>query len=462
MNEGRIVRRYGVLLTGALLGKAIALVSAAMLGRYLGSAGFGVYGTAITILGFVLIGANAGLDSIGTREVVKKPDRMAPLIYKVRKIRLAVAILVGALSFGLVWALKGPMDIATPLVLAGLTLALREDWVLIALGADRAVVQASLVREGVYLLLVTTVVASTRSVAAAAWSYLAADFTWAVLTRTLARWQRRTSGDGTAPGALTLLRQGWPIAFMGFMSITYNKIDTPLLAWLRGPSEAGAYYAAYTVVFGALALIAPFTRVVLPEMVRTSAAGSGGALRAAVRLCLLGAVVGAGLSIVIVSVPAWILGRLYGPTFLAGAGALGVLGWLLVFNFPSSILLQKLVADGRQNTLAVAGATAAAVNLGMNLLLIPKMGMQGAAFATIGSEFTLLLVPVVAYARDRAIAQFIRNMAWIAGAAALAWLVARGVPDGIPLLAPLVAIAFYCVLILPMARSLRHLQPITP
>jgi O-antigen/teichoic acid export membrane protein len=397
MKVRAVLRTYVVLATGMMLGKAVAFASGALIGRSLGSAGLGQFGALVTVLGYLLILTNFGLDAIGTKVVAGSPEKGADIAAAVRGTRLILALVLGGIGVVLATAGGYSPGIAISLAMASVALAFRDDWLLFALGRDRVVSAGSVVREIAYLVMVASLVVRERSVLAAAVSYLIADALWAAYTQIAARRCAELGPWRIGSPSLSMLKKSWPIAAMGLMSMTYSKIDTPLIALLRGPAEAGVYYAGYGVMFGALSFSGPFTRAAIPEMARAQARGGDGGMPQTLRVSLLGAAMGCVLAAGIAAAASELLGFVYGRAFMSGGQALAVLSLSLAATFASTVLQQRLVVDDRQRILTVMAVVAAVTNVGLNLLLIPRVGIVGAAWATVTSEFLLLASGVFVY-----------------------------------------------------------------
>ena len=354
------------------------------------------------MLAFALVVVNWGLDSIGTREVAKNPESLSAMQARVTKLRtwlalgMASMILLGSVLFH--WAL----GIAIPLSIIPIIFVRRLDWLLMGVGDQRSVAVAAIVREMVYLALVFTVVLQFRSVAAAAWSMLAAEVAPLVLT-TIAAKRHTSIAQGSVPVQNPqLARAGWPLVLMGIMYLTYTKIDTPLIAHLINAQAAGVYYASYSILFGALSIAAPLSRAAFPEMSRLL--GSGITVAPGMfRLSLIAAGAGALIGVALVVLARPVLGLLYGDRFLVGAGTLQLLSLSIMFTFASGVLAQGLVAAGRQTSLAKWTAIAASTNVVSNLFLIPRMGILGAAIATILTEALVLALTLVSFRQSQEI-----------------------------------------------------------
>ena len=90
--------------------------------------------------------------------------------------------------------------------------------------------------------------------------------------------------------------------------------------------------------------------------------------------------------------PSYLMG-LFGDTFKGGATALVVLTLGQLVNAATGSVGYILQMTGKHQLLTLIVATAAAVNLGLNYMLIPAMGMDGAALASLVAMAVLNLVP---------------------------------------------------------------------
>jgi len=81
-----------------------------------------------------------------------------------------------------------------------------------------------------------------------------------------------------------------------------------------------------------------------------------------------------------------IITLIYGPKFLPSVMALDVLIWAEFFIFIDVLLGQMLFSINRERITMINAGIGAAINIGMNLVLIPRMGIVGAALATLSTE----------------------------------------------------------------------------
>jgi O-antigen/teichoic acid export membrane protein len=172
----------------------------------------------------------------------------------------------------------------------------------------------------------------------------------------------------------------------------YMKADVVMVAWIAGSAASGEYGPAATLINALFVIPAVLYAVLLPVFSRLAAQNNPNGLRGAVSAALgVCGILGVGLFAGVAGLADPIVRGIYGAGFQSATPLLVVLSILLVFKCPSFALAAWLVATDRQNRRVVVQATAAGLNLGLNLLLIPTCGAMGAAWAYVASEAALCL-----------------------------------------------------------------------
>jgi O-antigen/teichoic acid export membrane protein len=138
-----------------------------------------------------------------------------------------------------------------------------------------------------------------------------------------------------------------------------------------------------------------------------------------------------------------IISFLASDEFLPAAKTLRILSFALVLIWVNNMLNHALMAIGKQVMVLWVDLAGLAVNVGLNLILIPRLGFNGAAISTIVTEFTLFLAVLfmvtknLGYLPSFGAAAKLAPVALAAGAAALILA-----PDMIPLQAAVMASVF--------------------
>ena len=96
----------------------------------------------------------------------------------------------------------------------------------------------------------------------------------------------------------------------------------------------------------------------------------------------------------------WLVVQLYGPNYQQAAAVLQVQIWAGVAVAMSFVHGKWLLAEGLQKYGLLYTAVAALINVGLNLLLIPRYGAVGSAWATLAAQIgPLLIQPLLPRAR---------------------------------------------------------------
>jgi O-antigen/teichoic acid export membrane protein len=185
----------------------------------------------------------------------------------------------------------------------------------------------------------------------------------------------------------TLVRGGLLFAAIMVLDDVSFRIDTVFLGSFKVPYAAiGWYKAAYKIPEGLAEIHAIVSLTLLPSLsvaFTQSRQEVVGLYRCGVKLLLL-----AGLPLVaFVSLEAEPLMRLvFGAQFLPAAGVLRVLVFVVPLLFMTGISSVVLMGVDRVGVTFWRSMLAAGINVLLNVILIPRLGIMGAAIATVVTE----------------------------------------------------------------------------
>ena len=171
----------------------------------------------------------------------------------------------------------------------------------------------------------------------------------------------------------------------------YFKIDIIMLRHLgNGLEEVGFYAASSRLMEGLVFFHLPFATVLFREM--SLRADNSSQFISFIQKLLAWSC----LPPLVIVPLGWvfskeILSLCYGADFLIGAPILNLLLIAFFFMMPNLVLTQGALAVNLESYYAKIGCLTAAVNIGLNLLLIPSYGAQGAVIGTIATEAFLLI-----------------------------------------------------------------------
>jgi O-antigen/teichoic acid export membrane protein len=180
-----------------------------------------------------------------------------------------------------------------------------------------------------------------------------------------------------------------PIGLFLLVLNLYNRIDTVMLGSMVGDVETGLYGAAYPVYEGLTYATAIVSAVLVPRLSRlwtTAPALFGGlAIRSLWAVAALAIVVG---------LTAWPLTTVavtgfFGQTFAPAALALRILILGLPAVYLTWVLHSVAIAAAHTRPLLVVTTAGTLLNVALNVVWIPRYAHNGAAAATVVSEYVV-------------------------------------------------------------------------
>jgi O-antigen/teichoic acid export membrane protein len=192
------------------------------------------------------------------------------------------------------------------------------------------------------------------------------------------------------------LRQSLPFAANAAMSIFYNRFDVVLVGILASASAAGLYGAASRTQDALYAIPAAVGVVALPMISRCAADGGLGAARQLVRrFWILGLGVALPVTVAIFLAAPTLVPWVLGSDYRAAVTPVRILIWFLPLAVIQAPILAGLAGIGAGKLTTVIVLTALFSALILQLILAPKFGATGGAFASLGRDVVTTPVAVL-------------------------------------------------------------------
>lgn len=367
-----------------------------------GRSGWGAFATATALV--TLLGAleDLGLETVGARQLSEQPEQRRPLFVAALSLRISLSVVAAAVAIG-VTAL-GWHDHQLFLLVAGLSPLLVADAILSATAsvfqaAHRLATSGALELAGSLLALAAavSVVAAHLSLATLAVTTGAAALGAAAVSLWAARSLVNPGFEIDIRRWGSMLISAAPFGVMLIVNTTYAQIDTLLLAGLRGIATVGTYGVA-ALVMQAVTSIGSFAlAVALPRLATSRGPERQHWIRWIVEVqtgLVFPAILGTALL-----APA-LVQLVAGRAFEPAATPLAILMCGAVVMLPTGLMATTLVADHREALLLPVGLVVLAVNVGLNLGLIPRWGAVGAAVSLSASEVVALIATTVQVRRS--------------------------------------------------------------
>ncbi len=360
--------------------------------RYLGPERYGVYAYGLSYTALFAAVAALGLDTITVREIARAPQRAGEILGTVFGVRALAGI--AAYAIIVVSTLLSDVDPATRVVTCIVAasvvftgIGVFDFWFRANVRSRPAVIARTAATLGTHLVRCALILAGA-GLGAFAVLFVASAAATAGAMYLQYRRDRRGEAALTFRRALVwpLVRDAWPLVLSGLAVTVYMRLDQVMLGRMTTNRETGIYATAVT--FSELFYFIPsaVAETVFPYVVqardrgRAELAGSMQVLYDAMAAgCYLVA-----LAVALLAGP--VVTLLLGPRYAGVAGILQVHVWTLVFVALGSARHCYLVAENLTKLSMVVTILGGLLNAGLNLLLIPRYGGMGSAWATLAAQ----------------------------------------------------------------------------
>ena len=201
---------------------------------------------------------------------------------------------------------------------------------------------------------------------------------------------KRMRRSSDRPGPVPLLREGVVLGLAALASVVYFRIDSIMLGILADEKAVGMYCAAYRFMEATFIVPAMLTSAIFPRLAK--ATGSSATLR----MAALGLAALASIATVVTYVAAApLIGALYGTAYVRAGRTLEVLAFTIAPVYVGFLLTQAMIAFEQQNAYLRLTAMGVALNVALNLLLIPGHREVGAAIATLATEVAVVVTAAI-------------------------------------------------------------------
>jgi O-antigen/teichoic acid export membrane protein len=402
----RITKGTGIGFIGSLAALFFAFIGRVLVARHVTAGDYGVYSLAVVILYICAIVANLGLQQGATRSIAyargkNDSERVQKLIPASVQIGLLAGISLGIIIFltSDTIASKVFHDAALGFPLKILAIGipfftLMHVFVSIFRGfgdVKPMVYFRDILRPLLFPLLLLPIIFLNLAFTDIYYAYLASYVIScaALIVYTVKRlpfpvgFRTKLSAN---PAARGLLLFSLPLLGVAVLHLVISWTDTLMLGGLKSSTDVGLYNAAYPLAGFILSPLGAMLLIYMPVASELYAQGSIPEMKRNFSILtkwLCSATL--PLFLILFLFPETVLGFLFGASYVPAATALRILSvGFIISNFlgPNGA---TLVAMGEVRFVMWTTLAAAVVNVGLNIVLIPPLGIEGAAIASLAS-----------------------------------------------------------------------------
>jgi O-antigen/teichoic acid export membrane protein/acetyltransferase-like isoleucine patch superfamily enzyme len=385
------------------VGQAITWASALLLlaayGRFLGDVKFGELYFALSFVAVIGFPIEFGLNQQLVRDVAKDQERASRLITNALFIKLALWTVLYSVILVVCWALGYSGEERLLVAICGCTLlsgAVASAFGSMHTGAQRLVFPAvgTIIEKGGGALVIILLLRQGAGVLAAAWVLLGASLAGALWQ---AVWFQRLVGIRLAidwDQIRGLMKTSVPFLVYGMLGVIYYRIDAVLLSLMASTAVVGWYGASYKLFDTLVFLPNIIMLAIMYPLLSRFAENDEARVRVGIEkstnfLLMCGLPVATGMYLAAPN----IIGFLYHHSdFGPSVPVLQALAPGLVLLYLNTVWTTALMSLNLEKRLPWMAGAALVFNLGLNLLLIPRLQGTGAAITTSLTEGLLFVV----------------------------------------------------------------------
>ncbi|MBB5187726.1 O-antigen/teichoic acid export membrane protein [Zhongshania antarctica] len=180
-----------------------------------------------------------------------------------------------------------------------------------------------------------------------------------------------------------LLKSAFPLTLSAVASILYTRVDQLMIKHMLDSGALGVYSSAVKIYEGWVIIPYVISISLLPEIVGLKLRSEQEYRNKMTKLFSVMFWVGVLVALFSTMYGDLIIRLTFGSQYTGASSSLAIIMWAAAFTGIGSVSARYLTVEGLEKNIAIRTVVALLVNISLNLLLIPKYGIDGAAAATL-------------------------------------------------------------------------------
>lgn len=388
----KYLRNTGWMLVSRILSMSASFLTTIIIVRKLGPENFGQLSYAVSFVSIFSILATLGIDNVLYRDLIKNPDKKREFLGSALFIKLlagsftALLIIISTIFWG-----ENDVSKLLILILSG-TFVFNAFQVINyefqARVESKYPAIASLVITIILSIVKIILIFSGKGVIYLAFvllleSLLYSIFYWVTYERKFGGKILELKFDKKI--SVSLLTDSWPIIFTSAFVLIYSRIDQILIKYLMDASSVGLYAAAVAIAEVWYFIPNIIMSSVFPAILNAQKTSVEIYHERIKKLSLLLLILAVSVASVTTIFAPLIIRIIYGDAFIPAATVLIIYVWAGVGTSLGILATNYLIAENKRKILAFMTFVPMVINVMLNLILIPKYGIEGSAYATLVS-----------------------------------------------------------------------------
>lgn len=384
-----VVKNIFWLTIGQLVSRVIRAIIIIYAARVLGAGEYGIFSYALGLSGFFTIFADIGINNVLTREIAQKPESVKKYFSTALVIKLVLLFITSILIMFVAPHFSKLETVKTliPLVVL-LTIFdnVREFASAFFRGKERMELEA--ITTTIMNIAITGLGFLALSIVLNAQSLMTSYVGSVCMGMLIALFLLRKQFVGITKSfdsslIRPIIKAAAQIGVTGLLGVFMLNVDTIMLGWWKSAEAIGYYAAGQRIVQLLYILPAILASALFPALSRIVTRESEKVGRMMERALTLGYLVVIPVTFGGVMLASPIIHLLYGEAYTPAILAFQILMATVFVSFPGTLFSNLIFAKNQQKKMVTITIITSAGNVIFNTLLIPTLGIAGAALATL-------------------------------------------------------------------------------
>lgn len=385
----RYFKNTGWLFLGKISGMIASFFVGAYVARYLGPTQYGLLNYAISFTGLFAIIASLGIDSILNRELISYPEKRDSLLgsgFLLKMLGSIITIILIIISLFFIETDK----ITEYLIIFSASVFIFNAFGVIDTYFQSQVLAKKTVRIQIFLIILSSIIKLIFIYKKLGVMYFMLSYFIDSLVLSiglLLSYKKMglliTKWKIDKKIIIMLLKNSWPLILSGAAIMIYMKIDQVMIGNMLGIKEVGLYSVAVKISEIWYFIPGIICASLLPAIINaknTDLVIYNKRLKNLYSLLFY--------SSLLIAIPISLLSNiiiisLFGPNYIGAINVLRIHVWAGIGVFLGSAINQYLIIEGKSKIFLYTTIIGAILNIILNIILIPKIGIIGAAISTL-------------------------------------------------------------------------------
>ncbi|SEW49663.1 flippase [Chitinophaga arvensicola] len=386
----KLFENSGWLLVDKLSKLFPGIIILALIARHLGPEAFGIWNYALALTAIIGNMATLGMERLAVKELIDHEEQQSSIVATIIFMRILAGIACMLISIGFVFITRKnqPLYLYCT-VFTSLIIILQSfdvlDYFYQARNSVKKVIIPKVTVFIIFCLVKLMLIYFNAGMPAFLWASVIELVITYLIVLTVYGYQYSSGISSRIDLSLaqSLLLQSWPLILSNLLVVLFMKVDLLLLDLMGSPAELGEYVGAARISELWYAVPTVVAVAILPTLIQKKNSDREAYLLTLEKWLRLSFWLSIAIGVFVTFTASVIIPFLYGPGYVDAPLILMIHIWASAPVFLCIAFVQYLFVEGKYKSYLYGNAAGLLVNVGVNIVLIPRYGGVGAAIATV-------------------------------------------------------------------------------